>query len=350
MNNPTTSARVKSRDPFLDNAKVILIAFVVVGHLIAVIEGSGFSNAAYKWIYSFHMPAFVVLSGYLSRSYRGTSKQLYSLIAVLLVPYFVFQVILRVEPWLFQGEPLHLNLFVPAWSNWYLLALFAWRLMAPVVRILRFPVTISVLIALSSVLYDGINQGLSGARILSYLPFFVVGFTFTPERLEKFKALARHVVVRIGATAVLVGVGIFIYLKNDWVKRNWLMMSDLSSIEGDLSNWQHLFLRLCVIAFTFLMLTLVLIMVPQRELFFTSMGAVTLTMYLLQELTLMLIRPYIAAWDGWTAPMVMLLMIGGVGYALFLGTPLVQKATAWLVNPLGTFTWLRRMAVKEHQP
>jgi len=338
-----TSPAVRTRDPYLDNAKVILIVFVVVGHLIAVIGVSGFSDAVYKWIYAFHMPAFVVITGYLSRSYRGTPKQIKALVSGVLVPYLVFQVIVRVEPWLFFDEPLHLNIFVPGWSNWFLLALFAWRLLVPVLQRLRYPVLSSVLIALASVLADGISQGLSGARILSYLPFFALGLALTPERVDAFKAMARRSWVRGIALIYVVAVGVVMYVAGDGIRRSWFMMSVLSAIEGDLSSTQHVVLRVCVMAFTTSMLTAILILIPQRRTFFSSMGAVTLTMYLLQEATLLVPRHFIAAWDGWTAPTVLLLMLGGVLYAFLLGSRPVQKVTAWLVDPIGTFGWLRRL-------
>lgn len=344
---PSPAATVlKQRDAYLDNAKVLLIILVVVGHLIAVISSSGFSEAAYKWIYSFHMPAFVVITGYLSRSYRGSTSQIRNLVSGILVPYLVFQVIVRVEPWLFFGEPLHLNFFVPAWSNWFLLALFAWRLLVPVLQRLRYALLFSIVIALLSVLYGGIDQGLSGARILSYLPFFVLGLSLTPQHIEKFKVFARKPLVRVLALVYVGGVAVGMYVLGAQVKRSWFMMSTMSAIEGDLTNLQHVLLRLAVMVFTTVMLTAVLILVPQRRLFFTYMGSATLTMYLLQEATLLIPRHFIAAWDGWTAPTVALLMVAGVFYALLLGTRPVQRATQWLVDPIGTFGWLRRFVFK----
>lgn len=334
---------LKSRDPYLDNAKVILIVFVVVGHLIAVIRGSDFSTAVYTWIYSFHMPAFVVITGYLSRSYRGTPRQVKALVTGVLVPYLVFQVIVRVEPWLFFGEPLHLNIFTPAWSNWFLLALFAWRLLVPVLQVVRYPVLFSVVIALLSVLAGGISQGLSGARILSYLPFFALGLATTPEKLQAFKRWARTAPVRVIAGGYVMIVGLGMYVGRDWVTSDWFMMSVLSTIDGDLSSTQHVLMRIAVLAFTTSMLIAVLILVPQRHLFFSSMGAATLTMYLLQEATLLVPRHFIMQWDGWSAPTVLILMVAGVGYALLLGTRPVHFITKWLIDPVGTFSWLRKL-------
>lgn len=348
MNPQLETRSAKPRDPYLDNGKVILIALVVVGHLLAAVAASRFGDTAYKWIYTFHMPAFVVITGYLSRSYRGEPRQVRALVTGVLVPYLVFQVIVRAEPWLFFGEPLHLNFFTPAWSNWFLLALFAWRLLVPVLNAIRYPLTCSLVLALLSVLYGGISQGLSGARILSYLPFFVLGLTVTPERLEAFKRFARRLWARAAAAAFVAAVAILLYVADDRVPSGWLMISGLAS--GDYSNLQQLLIRVAVMMLATAMLLAILVLVPQRRMFFSSLGSVTLTIYLLQEATLLIPRHFLAMVPAWSAPMVMLLMLGGALYALLLGSRPVQRATRWLVDPIGTFAVLRRLAFVERMP
>lgn len=311
-----------------------------------MVHGSGFSTAAYKWIYSFHMPAFVVVTGYLSRSYRGSPRQVRALVSGILVPYLVFQVIVRVEPWLLFGEPLHLNIFTPGWSAWFLLALFAWRLLVPVLQRLRFPVLASVLVVLASVLAGGLSQSLSAARTISYLPFFALGLAMTPENLERFKRVARLPLTRVVALVYVVAVGVLMYVFSAWVKSGWFMMSVLSAIEGDLSSTQHVLMRIAILAFTTSMTIAILILIPQREMFFSKMGAVTLTVCLLQSGTLLIPRHFLERWDGWSAPTVLLLMVVGVVYTFVLASRPVQYLTKWIVDPIGTFTWIRRLVFK----
>src|SRR5699024_7607197 len=63
-----------SRDPAIDNARALLITLVVVGHLLNMISSTS-GEVLYLWIYSFHMPAFVAVSGYLSRSFANKPRQ-----------------------------------------------------------------------------------------------------------------------------------------------------------------------------------------------------------------------------------------------------------------------------------
>lgn len=63
---------VKKKDPFLDFLKGIAIIFVLIGHCIQYGSGEEFLNSGAYWdnmtmkvIYSFHMPLFIAISGYL---------------------------------------------------------------------------------------------------------------------------------------------------------------------------------------------------------------------------------------------------------------------------------------------
>lgn len=50
-----------------DRLKGLLIVLVVLGHAIQQVLGSGcFSNHLWNIIYSFHMPTFMAVSGYLN--------------------------------------------------------------------------------------------------------------------------------------------------------------------------------------------------------------------------------------------------------------------------------------------
>ena len=52
-----------SRDPFFDNAKMLLVTLVVVGHSWTLLPDVSTSSPVYVFLYSFHVPAFVLVSG-----------------------------------------------------------------------------------------------------------------------------------------------------------------------------------------------------------------------------------------------------------------------------------------------
>jgi len=59
------------RNPLIDYGKGVLICLVTIGHAIqyAVYQGEGFwDNPLYQYIYMFHMPLFMAVSGYVSHA------------------------------------------------------------------------------------------------------------------------------------------------------------------------------------------------------------------------------------------------------------------------------------------
>jgi hypothetical protein len=53
--------RQPTRYPVLDNARFVLISLVATGHLLEQLVDPGpFAATLYRWIYLFHMPAFVL--------------------------------------------------------------------------------------------------------------------------------------------------------------------------------------------------------------------------------------------------------------------------------------------------
>ena len=58
----------RKKDPYIDAAKGIAIVLVVIGHTIQYSyqgDNAFFDNIVFRWIYSFHMPLFMIISGYL---------------------------------------------------------------------------------------------------------------------------------------------------------------------------------------------------------------------------------------------------------------------------------------------
>lgn len=69
---------MRERSSLFDNMKVILIVLVVFGHSLEEISLEHGYAVMRAWIYSFHMPAFVFISGFFSKDMknRGGEKRL----------------------------------------------------------------------------------------------------------------------------------------------------------------------------------------------------------------------------------------------------------------------------------
>ena len=100
----------KARQHGFDNVRFILIFCVVLGHLL---ERGGRESGGYLLIYTFHMPAFLFLSGWFA---RFQPRRLLTLAGL----YLCFQFLYRAMESILFHAPFSLELFTPYWLLWYL--------------------------------------------------------------------------------------------------------------------------------------------------------------------------------------------------------------------------------------
>src|SRR4051812_12296414 len=95
---------MKQRDFYFDNAKFILILLVVFGHLLrSFIGNTNLAHTLYMVIYTFHMPAFILVSGFFARGFYQ-KDYLKKIAKKLLLPYFIFQLIYSVFYYFLNNE------------------------------------------------------------------------------------------------------------------------------------------------------------------------------------------------------------------------------------------------------
>ena len=93
---PAQPARVppgppRSRDPFFDNAKCCWSRWSSSATRGRCCRTSATSTPAYIFLYLCHVPAFVLVTGYLSRSFTFTRANLRKLVTTIVVPYLLFE-------------------------------------------------------------------------------------------------------------------------------------------------------------------------------------------------------------------------------------------------------------------
>lgn len=80
-----------TRDAWFDNAKMALVTLVVVGRTWTLLANEGVVNHVYDYLYAWHVPAFVLVTGYLSRGFDYTRTRLCQLVRTVAVPYVVLE-------------------------------------------------------------------------------------------------------------------------------------------------------------------------------------------------------------------------------------------------------------------
>ncbi len=202
------------RNSRIDAAKFVLMVLVVAGHLIEWLPlDSG--QVVYRWIYMFHMPAFVFLSGLVCADVLDV-RRARTLVAFVVLPYLVHQLATNGMVSILGKEPFAYQVSNPYWALWYLVSLFCWRLLLPVIVATGAPVVVAVCISLLSGLAPEFNHSWSMGRTASLLPFFVLGYVFAQKGGPRLPS-GRPAV----AVAMLVAVGVAAFLTRE-VPLQWL--------------------------------------------------------------------------------------------------------------------------------
>lgn len=200
------------RSKYFDNAKFILIFLVVFGHLISPLkEQDGILFTLYSVIFLFHMPAFILISGYFAKGYKKKGY-LKKSVKKILVPYLIFQLMYSVYYYLNgQKEKMDFDLLHPHWSLWFLMSLFCWNLLLYLFAELRwkgFVIAIAIGIGIGYV--DHIGSFLSLSRTFVFFPYFLLGYLLNSNQLRRVirakYSLPLGVIIFIG-TLIAVSIG-----------------------------------------------------------------------------------------------------------------------------------------------
>ena len=84
---------------YIDNLKGFLIILVVLGHCIQNFMPNYESNILFRFIYSFHMPLFIFVSGYVSYKDHITWKSVDKRFMQLMIPFFAWGVVKALIKW-----------------------------------------------------------------------------------------------------------------------------------------------------------------------------------------------------------------------------------------------------------
>lgn len=262
----------------IDNAKSILIFLVVLGHLIEeTIQTNSLSMSIFSFIYSFHMPAFIMLSGVFFNG-KTNYKKTYNDIVV---PFLVYSVIYEFLLYCMHGEiSFYTKNLYPIWIMWYLFSLAIWRVITPLFLKLRNPITISIIISLFAFNLNASGYTLGFLRTLYFLPFFLFGFIYKERILS-----TNTTVEKLLCTSAFLGISI-ILSRFDINIFYFIGGRELAAI-GDgftLGNFTRVF-----IMSTSLILSILFIKsMPRKRMLITNTGSKTMSIYLMHGLIIKL--------------------------------------------------------------
>jgi fucose 4-O-acetylase-like acetyltransferase len=320
----------RPRDPFFDNAKFMAIVLVVAGHSIVHLRDVRVAHAAYLFVYTFHMPVFIVITGYFSRNFTFSGGKARKLITNLGVPYVVFETAYSTYHWAVGHSKFEISVLDPYYLTWFLMALFLWRLSTPVWQQIRWPVGAAVIIALLSGMTD-LPGDLEMNRTFGLVPFYVLGLMLKPEHFEALKRPKARVV---GAITLLLGFAFVLFVADRNMATSWVYWKT-SNAGMHVNNLVGSGMRLGLLLGAGILVMAFLTMVPAKHTWFTNLGGATLYAYLLHGFVTKLVE-YMGWWDRpslHTMPGVAATALTGALLATFLCTPPVRKLMHWALEP-----------------
>jgi fucose 4-O-acetylase-like acetyltransferase len=323
---------MKQRNFYFDNAKFILIFFVVFGHMIRpFIEDNEMIFTIYKVIYSFHMPAFILVSGFFAKGFYQKGY-IIKITKKLIVPYLIFQLIYSIYYYYLNGQSkIEWDLLNPHWSLWFLISLFFWNLMLLLVSKHKAftSITIALVVGLLVGYVDSVTNYLSLSRTFVFFPFFLLGYYLKKEHIcLLFKLRSRLVALAVFS---IVFAGFYFYPNFNY---EWLLGS---KPYGDISGESItvMFTRLGFYLLSILMVLSFMSFVPRKQYFFTQLGKNTLYVYLLHGFFIKTFRKS-EIQNYFHDPEQFILL---AGMALLLTLALSSRIATSLIQPLIEFKW-----------
>ncbi|MFE0804761.1 acyltransferase family protein [Streptomyces sp. NPDC058812] len=266
----------RQRDAFFDNAKYLAIVLVGVGHAWGqILDGNRTVETLYRVLYTFHMPAFIIISGYFSRSFDLSPKRVKRLITGVAVPYLVFEVAYALHRRVSEDPANDISLLDPTYLLWFLCALFVWRLTTPIWQTVRWPLPIALGIAALASVTPTVGNDLNMQRVLQFLPCFVLGLVLRPEHFQLVRRRsARILSVPVAAAAVAVAWWSVPRMETGWFYRNAAVQ------DTGAPWWTGPVLTLALFGCSLVLSACFFAWVPGRRMWFTALGAGTIYGYL----------------------------------------------------------------------
>ena len=277
-----------------DWLKLVLIFLVVVGHLFdrTATPSVALQRVDY-WIYLFHMPAFIFVSGLFAK--RNIQLRRFDKIFTLLIYYFITKImVFLIQYGVHYPTVPKFSLLSESGVPWYLLAMFWFELIAIAFDRFdhRFMLGFFIVIACVAPYDRQLGDVLVVARTLGFMPFFYLGYMIDPVSLaEWLQALWKRLAG--GILLVLAFVGICAVFPHLW--STWGLLTSRSSYAKMGQVYLHYgpLLRLIVGVGSMTLVTAIAAIVPSKKGRLACLGAKTLQIYVFHMLIIWMLTDWL---------------------------------------------------------
>lgn len=341
----------KERNPWFDNIKGILIFLVVFGHLIETFRHWEFNESVlylYNVIYAFHMPLFIIVSGYFFRPNKPER------IIQLGLVFFIWQFLNGIVSYYLQHQEFItftpdariMEIFDPYWTMWYLLGIIVWSIITPYLVLMRIPLIIALSLAFWVSYTEGVTGWFSMRKLINFYPYFLIGYLLKEKNIltglvaksASWKSPTRLV---SAAITVLFLISMYFFTRGGYSTELFFMRNNYA--EFGWSFWKGTTLHFLQYFFTTILCIALMLIVTQRKKLwlFNQIGIVSLFIYLTHTTIVRLFRIFVP--EQITIEPRLLIPVAFVFAILIcwfisrppvirLFTPLMQPNISWMVK------------------
>ena len=195
-----------------DNVKGALIVLVVLGHTLDIFTNdSEDARSLFFFIYIFHMPLFIFVSGLFSK--RCVRERNYKKAIPFLVLYFFIKILRCISIMIAKGQ-FFIELLGDDGAPWYCLFIFFAYLITMGIQSAdkKYVLICSVVLACFAGYDVSIGDELVLSRLIVFYPFFYMGYCLEAKDLER---IFSEKIFRVIAAVSLVAVGVIVFALGD---------------------------------------------------------------------------------------------------------------------------------------
>lgn len=322
----------KLRNNRVDNIKALLIFFVVFAHNMEPFYG-GFFRFWYLFIYLFHMPLFILCTGYFAKFSMDRVKY------KILYPYIVFQIAyLFFEVMYYKESDYPITVFSPYWILWYLFSFFFWMLLLPFVdpmykrkKKAAWLILFSLVLGIAIGFDEQIGMDFSLSRTIVFLPYFLIGYAM--RQYKEFDLLKMEYDKRKKRKMFFFFCFLFLlyFLVNPYLRPKAVYGAYPYHFCG--MDW---YMRLLLYVFGFLISLCIIVWMPKKKTIYSHLGQNSMQIFLLHGFFMKLFRKINIyqfldkKWMQWS-----FLVVSTVVLVVILGSNPIRK----MMTPFMEYPW-----------
>ena len=312
--------------------KALLIFLVVLGHMTTdYVSDSHLIRWTTLWIYTFHMPAFIFISGLVHKRYiseesaalgiKGETHMRWDKVLGFFLCGYGLKVFLQLTRTLMGQHPLWHWIAEPG-IPWYLFVMAEYEMLFYLMRRIDSKVKPWMMIGGAFVLsaavgyFPAVGDTFCLSRMINFLPIYMIGYYADMRKFDSFFEGRKWPVI-IGWCGIIISLAVCcfgkwgLYSWRKWFtgRRSYEFLSDYFSYAYSSGWW----IRIAVWAFAIALTLCIIAVIPDRDLgFATTVGARTLNVYFWH-------RPLCYLFRNWAVLPKLFVLFGGTYNAAVAG-------------------------------